>query len=122
MCCFRPQGTSAPSVMASAASADSADSSEDAQRPAFLATESVMQQRTYFGGVMVAYVLGLAVAFAVGVLGFHIPTFTSTSAYGQKESLTVSRVLLTNYMLHAGSSRCQVRAMPAMSSQFLSVT
>ena len=44
----------------------SADTSEDTQQPAaFLATESVMQQRTYFGGVMVAYVLGLGAAFAV---------------------------------------------------------
>ena len=57
------QGSAPPAEAASPAA--KADSGADAQRPAFVATESVMQQRTYFGGVMVAYVLGLAVAFTV---------------------------------------------------------
>ena len=48
---------------------------DGAEQPAFAATESVMQQRTYFGGVMVAYVAGLGVAFAVR-LGLQCMTFT----------------------------------------------
>ena len=40
-------------------------SSHPAPAAAFEATESVMQQRTYFGGVMLAYVACLGIAFAV---------------------------------------------------------
>ena len=47
------------------AAAVAAAAADGAEQPAFAATESVMQQRTYFGGVMVAYVAGLGVAFAV---------------------------------------------------------
>ena len=58
---------SSPSSPAAEAGAQNTSTAagDDAQQPAFLATESVMQQRTYFGGVMVAYVFGLGAAFAV---------------------------------------------------------
>ena len=102
------QGALSPAaVTASEASPDSAASGEEAQRPAFLATESVMQQRTYFGGVMVAYVLGLAVAFAVRAAR---PCFPLRSHHGTSKALRVT--VCTSLSTHISPVRPSGRRFP----------
>ena len=64
----------------------------------FEATESVMQLRPYFGGVMVAYVAGLSVAFAVRYIAEARCRDRSTPQRSYCAILWLSAVLVRPHM------------------------